>query len=80
MGDELIGFRIKSSCGKKSGLEKSPDRFSTMGVQIGNPIKSIIGANIKATEKLKIVMRLYEAALLNDASFIHKLAVSIVNL
>ena len=51
-----------------------------MGVQIGNPIKSIIGANIKATEKLKIVMRLYEAALLNDASFIHKLAVSIVNL
>ena len=60
-------------------VEKSPDRFSTMGVQIRIPIKSIIGSNIKATEELKIVMRFYEPALFDDASFVHKLAVSIVN-
>ena len=68
-----------TSCGKKSGLEKSPDRFSTMGVQIGIPIKSVIGSNIKVGEELKIVVRSYEPALFNDASCIHKLAVSILN-
>jgi len=54
----VSGKILKSSYGKKSGLEKSPDRFSTMGVQIGIPIKSIIGSHIKATEELKIVARI----------------------
>jgi hypothetical protein len=58
---------------------KTSGQISTMGVQIGIPIKSIIGSNIKATVELKIVMRFYEPALFDDASFVHKLAVSIVN-